>query len=282
MADENEEQKQFWEGFAALWVDRQADMDRLFQPVLQETLKRAHLSAGDRVMDIGCGTGTSTVAAAEHVGPTGAATGVDISDPMLIRARDMAQAVPNATFLTADAADYPFDDGSFDTVISRFGVMFFVDPVKAFANIRRAMKAGGTLSMSCWSALGANPWFQEPMYAAKAQLGAPPPVDPDDPGPLAFRNIDRATGILDAAGFHDIHGEAVTLDLTPPGDARFAARLAASIGPAARTMEHFGGTEADFEAIATRVADAYRHYESGAGVFIPAEINFFTARAPSG
>ena len=282
MADENDEQKQFWEGFAALWVERQADMDRLFDPVLQETLKRAHLAAGDRVMDIGCGTGTSTVAAAKHVGPTGHATGVDISDPMLIRARDMAQTVSNATFLTADAADFPFDEDSFDKVISRFGVMFFVDPVKAFVNIRRSMTAGGTLSMSCWSALGANPWFQEPMYAAKTQLGAPPPLDPDDPGPLAFRNIDRVTGILDTAGFQDIHGEAVALDLTPPGDARFAARLAASIGPAARTMEHFEGTEEDFDAIASSVAEAFRDYETDAGVFIPAEINFFTARAPSG
>ena len=279
MAEENTEQKEFWEGFAAIWVERQADMDALFTPVLQGTLDRAVLTPGARVMDIGCGTGTSTIEAARLVGPDGHTLGVDISDPMLVRARELARNVTNASFLTADVADHPFEDGGFDVVISRFGVMFFADPVKAFSNIRRALKPGGRLSMSCWSNLAANPWFSEAMYAAKSRLGTPPPVNPDDPGPLAFRDIDRVTGILDAAGFQDIAGNAVPVMLTPPGNAAHAARLAASIGPAARTMEYFNGTEADFDAIAADVAEAYASHENNGRVTVPAEINFFTARA---
>lgn len=280
MAEENQRQKEFWEGFAALWVKRQADMDALFAPVLQGTLDRAHLKPGDRVMDVGCGTGISTLKAAELVGPSGHVVGVDISEPMLKRARSISQDVSNVSFETADAADHAFEPASFDAVISRFGVMFFADPVAAFANIRRALKPRGRVSMSAWGALAANPWFQVPMYAAKTQLGAPPPVDPDDPGPLAFRNIDRVVSILEAAGFDKAAGDAVSLGLTPPGDVDHTARLAASIGPAARTMEYFEGSEAHFDAIAKDVAGSFADFQSGGRVIVPAEINFFSAVAP--
>ena len=134
--------------------------------------------------------------------------------------------------------------------------------------------------MSCWSHLGENPWFAVPVKAARKQLGAPPAIDPDSPGPLAFRDIGRVCGILSRAGFADVGGTATALLLAPKGDLRHVAGLAASIGPAARTMEYFDGDEKDFVKIAAEVETGFAGYVTENGIRIPAEINFFTARAP--
>lgn len=280
MSMENDDQKAFWERFSDVWVKQQTELDGLMAPVLTRVLEHASLTAGMSVLDIGCGTGTSTLIAAQAVGPDGHALGVDISEPMLERARTTAGATKNAEFETADAADFPFTEAAYDAVISRFGVMFFADPVKAFANILRGMKSGAKVTMATWSHLDSNPWFQAPMYAAKRRLGAPPPLDPNAPGPLAFRDIDRVCGILAAAGFAAPQGSAEHLHFTPPGDLQDVARHACTIGPAARTMEYFEGTEADLDAIARDVEQAFEPYSTKSGVLVPAEINFFSATAP--
>ncbi|MFK7745305.1 MAG: class I SAM-dependent methyltransferase [Roseobacter sp.] len=281
MSTSNADQKAFWETFADLWVTRQTDLDALFTPVLDALMDRAALQPGQTVLDIGCGTGTSALQAAKAVGPEGHVTGADISEPMLVRARATATGVPNLTFQTADVAEHPYAPGSFDHVISRFGVMFFADPTAAFSNIRKAMIPGATLTMACWSVLDQNPWFSVPMYAAKKQLGAPPRLDPDAPGPLAFRDIDRVSGILKDAGFAQVSGQAVQLHLTPLGDLGEVAAHAATIGPAARTFEFFEGTQDDFDVVAADVAEAFADYMTKDGARVPAEINFFTATAPA-
>lgn len=280
MSEENEDQRVFWEGFAVKWVDQQSELDALMAPVLDGVFERAALAPGQRVLDIGCGTGTSSLRAVDAVGATGSVLGVDISEPMLQRARTLAKDSSNLSFETADAADFAFPDNGFDAVISRFGVMFFADPVKAFVNIRRAMGPGARLTMAAWSMLDRNPWFSVPMYAAKERLGAPPAVDPDAPGPLAFRDIERVTGILAAAGFAAIEGEYRDLMLTPTGDLPQVAMQASSIGPVTRTMDHFEGTEEDLKAIARKVETGFSDFETSLGLRIPAGINFFTATAP--
>lgn len=280
MAQENADQKKFWESFADLWVTNQSALDGLMNPVLEGVFERANLKPGQKVLDIGCGTGTSSLRAARDVGPSGRIVGADISEPMLACARRLASGIDNLHFETTDVADHAFEPASFDSVISRFGVMFFVDPCAAFTNVRKAMKPGARLTMACWSNLDANPWFRVPMYAAKEQLGAPPSVDADAPGPLAFRNIDRVCGILVDAGFGGIEGKAETLLLTPPGDLHHAAQHAASIGPAARALEYFDATDSDFDAIVQTVEKGFSDYASPEGVHVPAEINFFMATAP--
>lgn len=280
MSQENDDQKVFWETFADRWVTQQDEIDALLEPVLAGVLERADLVKGQYVIDVGCGTGTSTLRTADIVGTSGHVLGIDISEPMLKRARETASPNAPVSFLTADAANYAFRSQKFDAVLSRFGVMFFADSVKAFANIRRALKPGARLSMACWSNLDVNPWFHVPMYAAKARLGAPPRVDPDAPGPMAFRNIDRVCGILGEAGYENINGEEVALQLTPPGDLIRVAGHAASVGPASRAMAHFEGTEADFEAIVAQVAEDFAVYDTPQGARVPAAINFFTATAP--
>ena len=280
MSTGNEDQKTFWEGFAALWVARQEELDALMAPVLEGVLGRAGLERDQRVLDIGCGTGTSSLLAARAVGAGGHVTGADISEPMLERARAVAGDLAHLSFETTDVAAHPFRAACFDQVISRFGVMFFADPDAAFSNILKSMRPGARLTMACWSHLDKNPWFHVPMYAAKDRLGAPPPVDPDAPGPLAFRNTDRVVRILEQAGFADINAEVENLLLTPVGDMVQVASHAASIGPAARAIEHFEATPQDVEAIAARVAEDFAAYATPQGVRVPAEINFFTASAP--
>lgn len=249
-------------------------------PVLTGVLDRAALERNQRVLDIGCGTGTSSVLAAKAVDVGGHVTGADISEPMLERARVIAGDITQLSFVTTDVAEHPFPPDGYDQVISRFGVMFFADPVCTFSNILNAMRPGARLTMACWSHLDKNPWFQVPMYAAKDRLGAPPPVDPDAPGPLAFRETQRVLSILEQAGYENVRAETETLFLTPIGDIDRVAAHAASIGPAARAIEYFEATQEDFDAITARVAEEFAKYATPTGVRVPAAINFFTARAP--
>src|SRR5687768_17225277 len=146
----NQAQIEFWNGPAAeRWVNEQARLDRALASIDMLALERAAPAPGERVIDLGCGCGASTLRLAERVGPTGNVLGVDISKPMLGRARDRARTMPWVGFQEADAAEHPFA-GDGDLVYSRFGSMFFVDPVAAFSNVRKALRSGGRLCIVCW------------------------------------------------------------------------------------------------------------------------------------
>ncbi len=281
LMSDNTDQQEFWSGPSGQsWVRLQAQLDGLMQPVLDGVLTRAGLQAGDRVLDIGCGTGASTVQAGQFVGLSGHVCGLDIAAPMLDHARSRAGDLPQVAFLLADAADHPFVPESYDRVISRFGVMFFADPVGAFRNIRAALCPGAAVTFAAWAAPDVNPWFTIPALAAKAQLGAPPPVDPDEPGPFAFRNPTRVRQTLTDAGFADIRVNVTSVALTPSGTRADAANLATFVGPATRAIRHFNGTDADREAIAHGVVERFAAYDTDEGLRIPATINYVTARNP--
>ncbi|WP_299961993.1 class I SAM-dependent methyltransferase [uncultured Roseobacter sp.] len=283
MTMDNSDQAEFWtEAGGAKWVAQQQALDTFMAPVLEAVLTRADLRPGQRVLDIGCGTGASSLRAAEAVGASGSVLGLDISPTMLARARMRGEGQPNLAFLQADAAEHRFEPGAFDALISRFGVMFFADPVTAFGNIRKALAPGAPLTFAAWGRIEANPWFTTAAQAAKARLGAPPAVDPDAPGPFAFRDPARISALLTKAGFTDVDIEVAALQLTPPGTPEEVARMATSIGPAARTLDHFGGDAADLEAIAAGIQQAFRAFETDEGVRVPAEINFTRARCPTG
>ena len=183
---DNSDQAEFWSSDAGrTWVAEQTSMDAVLQPVLDGVLARADLQTGQSVLDIGCGTGISSIEAAVRVGTSGRVLGADISPTMLERATARARDLSNVQFLKADAAAHTFEQGAFDCLISRFGVMFFSDPVGAFHNIALGLKPGARLTMAAWGQIPNNPWFTLPAQAAKAVVGAPPAVDPDEPGPFA-------------------------------------------------------------------------------------------------
>jgi len=189
----------------AHWITNQARYDRMHAPFTALILDAADLQAGGNVLDVGCGCGGTTLAAARLVAP-GQATGLDLSGPMLARARSDAEAagLSNAVFQQGDAQVHKLEPGTFGTVISRFGVMFFADPVAAFANIRSATRPGGRLVFACWQPLAANQWLLVPAAALAEHLPPPDPAPADGPGMFAFADPDRLRPILAAAGWRDI------------------------------------------------------------------------------
>ena len=205
---QNDEQFEYWNGPEGQhWVDRDTLFDVMLSAFVDPLLDAAAITPDDRVLDVGCGHGATSRAAARRA-TNGAAVGLDISEPMLARARERAisEGVGNVEFVHADAQDHDFGDdaGSFDVLISRFGVMFFVDPVAAFTNLATALRPGGRVAFLCWQGIVANQWIAVPAAAMAPIVGPPDPPPPDAPGPFSFGDRDRVHGILDAAGFRDI------------------------------------------------------------------------------
>lgn len=209
MTTENTAQIEFWNGETGQnWVTHDALMEDMLQPLGETVLDILAPAVGDRALDIGCGCGHTSLDLASRVGPNGAVTGVDISAPMLTVATSLAgkagdDSAPMA-FLEADAQTHAFLASHYDVVFSRFGVMFFEDPVAAFTNIRSAMSPAGRLAFCCWQPRSVNPFMTVPAMAALELLPAPPQPPPRAPGPFAFEEADYVDAILQEAGYRDI------------------------------------------------------------------------------
>ena len=187
------------------WVLNEQHLDAMLEPFLDRLMDVAQPTIGERALDIGCGCGATTIALAQAVGATGAVLGIDLSGPMLDRARERLDALGchNATLQQADAQQLALSPVH-DLAISRFGVMFFDDPVGAMANVGGGLRDGARLVFVCWQPLARNPWMKVPIDAVLPLVPPPPPVVPDAPGPYAFADRDRVHRILGAAGFSDI------------------------------------------------------------------------------
>ena len=203
----NTDAAEFWAGMAPTWVELEDQLEQVGGGPGEWAMDRLSLGPGALVLDVGCGTGRTTLALARRVAPGGQAVGVDISDEMLMRAQEHAEAAgtENVSFVHADAQVHDLGDAAFDAAYSRFGVMFFADPVAAFGNIRRALKPGGSLGFVCWQSVFDNEWMFVPGAAAMAATGTTPPLPgPEEPGPFAFADAGRMRSILEKAGFSDI------------------------------------------------------------------------------
>jgi SAM-dependent methyltransferase len=207
MSIANTAQAEHWDSGqdGAYWLNNQERFDRMLEPFMAMIAAAASLQPGDDVLDVGCGCGATTLAAARIV-VHGQAAGIDLSGPMLARARARAGAagLANAVFWQGDAQVHPFGQGTFDTVISRFGTMFFADPAAAFTNIRSAARPGGRLVIASWQPLAANPWLLIPRAALAEHVPSPAPQSDDGPGMFAFADAARLRQILTAAGWRDI------------------------------------------------------------------------------
>ena len=228
------------------WVKRQEEQDRVLAPVSALLFAAAALAPGERALDVGCGCGDTALEAARQVGASGEAFGVDISTPMVARA--IARATHEklgARFAVADAADYPFPPSHFDALISRFGVMFFPEPGKAFANLRKAVKPGGRIAFVCWQALKMQEWMLIPLRAALTHVPRLPEPDPDEPGPFAFADTGKVTRVLEGAGFSQVSFQPahVTLDIAAGQGFEAGLASAISIGPASRALREASETQ---------------------------------------
>ena len=278
--DQNADQVAYWNGPAGQrWAERQAAQDILLKPVADILIDRARPLPGERVIDVGCGSGATTIALARKVGPSGQVLGIDVSGPMLERARQSAPTDLPAHFALADATIYPFDPASFDLLASRFGVMFFADPALSFANMRKALKPSGRLAFACWREPRENPFFMAPLQATYKHVPKLPQQGPEDPGPFAFASEERVHRILGAAGFKGIAMEPcpLLLDAAIGRGLDGAVQAALEIGPASRALE---GQPAELRAAAANsIREALTAFAKGDAVLLPASIWIVTAKA---
>lgn len=201
------QQAKLWNGAAGnAWVEAQQVTDLMFQP-FEDLLVQAVSAAGSvsTVLDIGCGAGSTTLAVAQLLGEQGRCLGVDISEPLITAARARTvQRTGAASFLVANAEFHHFEPAGFDMILSRFGVMFFEDPVRAFRNLRHAAKQDGELCCLTWRSPSENPFMLTAERAAAPLLPNLPARQPDAPGQFAFASSDRVQRILDDSGWTNI------------------------------------------------------------------------------
>lgn len=283
MGQSNADQREFWNSDPGdNWVRYQADLDAIVREVGDLLLEVCGPREGEAVLDVGCGAGATTLALAQAVAPSGRVHGIDISAPLLARAaawRDEL-GIGNATFELADAQDHAFPRGAFDLVASRFGMMFFADPVAAFRNLRSALRSPSRIAFVAWAGPEENPWFAWPQRIATARLGDVTETPPGAPGPMAFQDLERARAMLADAGFSRGEGRAVTVDLHHPGGPEAIRKLVTVVGPVARVLREKDGTDDDKAAIAAEVEARFEQFRSSDGIRIPARVNLFTAWIP--
>jgi SAM-dependent methyltransferase len=186
------------------WAEIREPLELQLAPLGRRALAALAPRPGESVLDIGCGGGETALDLARAVAPDGTVMGIDLSAAVLAFARRAAAGCERVRFVEADAQLFPFEPASFDAAFSRFGVMFFADPIAAFVNIRRSLRPNGRLAFVCWRALEENQLDILPLRAASAHLPPQPAHDPDAPGPFAFASLDRVHGILHRAGFRQI------------------------------------------------------------------------------
>ena len=278
----NADQIAFWNAKAgSKWVEYQTQLDRQIGVLGDAMLRAAGPGAGHRVLDVGCGCGATALQAAAIVGASGTVTGVDVSAPMLERAcaRAGQAGLSQVSFREADAQTDSLGTALYDRVISRFGVMFFTDPVAAFRNIRAAMAPSARLAFVCWRGADENPWMSEPVMAAARHVALPPAAPADTPGPMAFADPERVRRILDAAGLSgvEIHQHDAPCVIGGGGDLDTCVDFLFNVGPLSRALMSADFNEQSKAAIRASVCDVLKPYLTSAGVVMPCAVWIVTA-----
>jgi len=278
----NAAQQEYWNTVAGpRWVGLGGFVERRVQAVNDLLLARSAVAPGENVLEIGCGTGAATIPFAEAVGERGRVVGIDISEPMLAGARKRIteSALRNVTLLQADAQTHRFEPDSFDLITSRFGVMFFADPVAAFSNLLPTARPGGRLCFACWASLEANRHWLIPYDVALRHLGPPAPKPPHAPGPMAFSDPDYVRSFLGAAGFNAVEIHRETPDIvgsTPEEEAEHACIM----GPSGRLIDEKQPNEAVRETIQREMTEAFAVHARGGEMLLPSTVFLVTARRP--
>jgi len=266
----NEQQRNRWNGIdGEFWTREQDRLDAMLAPITGPLVAFATPVARTTVIEVGCGCGTLAIELAHAVGPSGRLVAVDLSEPMLAVARERLGTFANASCLLGDAAELSFQGLNAELITSRFGVMFFGDPVAAFANLATGLAPGGRLRFACWRPIEENPWLRLPLQAVYEHVPRLPPSAPEEPGPFAFGDTGRVKRILTMAGFTTptFTPLDISIELAPGGTVDDAALQATGTGPARRALE--GQPEKVREAAIESIRRALASYNSDTGVKLP-------------
>lgn len=278
-AMDNSDQSAFWNGAGGeKWLSQADRLEPGLAPFGEAAMAAARPRPGERVIDLGCGPGSTSAALARQVGESGAVLGVDISHPLIAAARQRHEALANLSFVVADATAHPFEAATYDLLFSRFGSMFFADPVAGFSHLRGALKPGGRFALVCWREFKANGWAFIPFMAGVPHL---PPIErpaPNAPGPFAFADPKRVRGIFAAAGFADTDARAIDREMVlSQGDFERAVTFATDMGPLSRVL-----ADADApvrQRVRAAVAEKLRSFAAPDGsVSLPAACWIYTGR----
>jgi ubiquinone/menaquinone biosynthesis C-methylase UbiE len=277
----NAREVQYWNSAQTrAWADEYEVIDRLFAGLTRVALDHAAPKLGERVIDIGCGSGTTVLELAARIGPTGYVLGADVSKPSVEKAQERiaAAGVQQAEITLCDVSTHTFPANSFDLVFSRFGVMFFADPVAAFANIHKAMKSDGRLAVAVFRTPQENKWATAALAAVRHLLPPITPPGPEDPGQFSWADAARVHRILETAGFQDISltPHDPEMPLAGRGGAAEAASFMSRVGPVVRAMSD--ASEQRRKEVRAALEAFFKIHEGPQGIVLPGAIWVVTAR----
>lgn len=262
-------EEQIWkQSSAENWARNLDSIEAVVADLGRRFMARVAVTPGAQVLDIGCGGGVTSRELASRVGPEGRVLAVDVNEAVLVRARARGDDLPHLSYLLGDAEKMDLGDAVFDLALSRFGVMFFADPLAAFRNIHRALKPGGTLVFACWQALEENPWFLEAMTTVAAEV--PNPLDlprNDGPGPFSMADLGGLRSLLAKADFRDIKTDSLEGQMNIGTNLEAALDFAATAGP---TRDMFAEAPAGAAARARAALKAlYSRHQGPEGIAMP-------------
>ncbi|HIA43160.1 MAG TPA: class I SAM-dependent methyltransferase [Gammaproteobacteria bacterium] len=272
MSEVNKNQRDFWSGKGGdIWVERQNAMDTMLSPLGEAALNKLNLNEGENVLDIGCGCGHTTLNIAKRISPDGQVTGLDISEPMLKRAKESANemSISNASFNCVDVQTDDIGEEVYSAAFSRFGVMFFEDPVAAFCNINKSLITGASCSFVCWQSPALNPWQSLFIEAVKKYVDLPSPP-PRSPSPFAFMESEYVSSILEESNFQNImiEGHEAEVNMFSGRSLSDSVKDYISINPVVSEMLKDSHEEQKTEIINSAI-EAFSPYYSAKGLMFP-------------
>lgn len=276
----NSDMSEFWNGEGGRkWLAFQESMDVSLLPFGQNAVAAAAISPGEFVLDVGCGCGDTSIEMAGLVGVDGRVLGVDISASILARAQSQAISArkANVAFECGDAQTHRFETAEFDLIFSRFGVMFFDDPVAAFRNFHSALKSDGRIVFVCWRPATHNEWVNVSLEIVAGHVSLPAPPGPEDPGPMSFGDPERVARILTTSGFSDIRISNSDTSFAIGKNLDDAVSFLMQMGPAGAAIARSDAHETTRIEIAKDMRDALLVYDTGRGVTMGAATSIITA-----